>query len=407
MRGSSRLLASLLAAHAAILSACGPAADPATFHVVVVTLDTTRADRIGAFGGEAVPTPNLDRASLEGVRFTQAISTNPLTLPAHTSMFTGRYPFRHGVRHNGAYRVPADEVTLAEWLGDHGFRTAAFVGAFVLDASFGLDQGFQTYSGVDTDGASADFLRPASMQRTADAVNQSFFEWLDSFTEGRFFAWVHYYDPHHPYSPPELAGVDLQGTGYDREISFVDHQFGQLIAGLEQRRILDRTLLVVIGDHGESLGDHGENTHGIFLYEPAVHVPFAVRAPGLVAGGATFASPVSVADVAPTVLGLLRLPPLAAADGRSLFETNGKLVDEDFGRRVYAETWMPRIELGWSELAMLRGDRHKFVRAPRRELYDLVDDPGERSNLADVDREIADDFERDLAEMGGRDERES
>lgn len=378
---------------------CGRSPDPSRFNVLVLTLDTTRADRIGAFGGTAVPTPHLDAAATDGVRFTDAVSTNPLTLPAHASMFTGRYPFRHGVRHNGAYRLPPTETTLAERLREAGLRTGAFVGAFVLDASFGLDQGFDAYSGIASDGSEADFLRPSSLQRTADAVNRSFFEWLDAEPARRFFAWVHYYDPHSPYAPPESTGLRLEGSGYDREISFVDGCFGELVEGLRRRGVLDRTILVVVGDHGESLGSHGEKTHGIFLYEPAIHVPFFVRAPGLVRAGETYGSPVSIADVAPTVLGLLGLPPLAGADGVSLFGSGGRLAEEDRARRVYAETWMPRIEFGWSDLSMLRGERLKFIDAPRRELYDLEADPVESTNLATVDGDVADDLGARLAEL--------
>ena len=371
---------------------CGQETDPRLFNVVLVTLDTTRADRIGAFGGETVPTPNLDEIAMQGTRFPEAIATAPLTLPSHCSMFTGCYPFRHGVRHNGAYRLPPSAVTLAERLRDAGFRTGAFVGALVLDPSFGLEQGFETYSSVSSDSASADFMRPAGLQRPAAAVNESAFGWLDSVIEQRFFAWIHYYDPHHPYSPPEDSGRALQGTGYDREISYVDSCFGDIVKYLRGKNLLDRTLLVVVADHGESLGSHGERTHGIFLYEPAVHVPFFVRAPGLVPGGGVYRSPVSVADVAPTVLDLLDLPALESADGRSLFRGPGRLAKEDDDRLVYAETWMPRIEFGWQDLAMVRGRGFKYIRAPHSELYDLRTDRAEAANLVDLDRSTAADL---------------
>lgn len=399
MQPVSPLLAVLVATLASVLAACGRPPDVSTLNVLVVTLDTTRADRIGAFGGTAVPTPQLDAIANDGTRFTQAISTNPLTLPAHSSLFTGQYPFRHGVRHNGAYHLAASEVTLAERLRDAGFRTGAFVGAFVLDASFGLDQGFETYSGVSASSADADFLRPSALQRTADSVNASFFPWVDSLNGARFFAWVHYYDAHFPYAPPEVPGVRLDGTGYDREISYVDHCFGQLMAHLRERELLDRTLVVVAGDHGESLGSHGEKTHGLFLYEPSLHVPLFVRAPGVVPAGKTFGSPVSLVDVVPSVLRLLGLQPLEGGDGRSLFQGPGHLAAEDRLRLVYAETWMPRVELGWSDLSMLRGDRFKFIRAPRAELYDLASDPSETKNLVENDRGVAEDMRGSLETM--------
>lgn len=389
MVSNRRALLALFAIGLGCAVACGRRVDPSPFNVVLVTLDTTRADRLGVYGGQAVPTPNLDGIAMQGTRFADAIAAAPLTLPSHCSMLTGNYPFRHGVRHNGAYRLPPSALTLAERLGEAGFRTGAFVGAFVLDASFGLEQGFETYSGVSSNSAQADFLRPADLQRPAGAVNESALEWIDSIADQRFFAWVHYYDPHHPYAPPEVPGGALHGTGYDREISYVDLSFGRLVDHLREQNLLDRTLLIVVGDHGESLGSHGERTHGIFLYEAAVRVPFFVRAPGLVPEGAVYRAPVSVADVAPSVLDLLGLPELEGVDGRSLFRGPGRLAKEDDARLVYAETWMPRIEFGWQELTMVRDGRHKYIRAPRPELYDLANDRAEAANLLESDRGAA------------------
>lgn len=396
LRRKGRLFAAVLAC----LLGCGPRPPAVSeLNVVVVTLDTTRADRIGAFGGTVVPTPNLDEMAADGVRFSNAISTNPLTLPAHSSIFTGLYPFRHGVRHNGAYTLAPSAITLAERLRDSGFRTGAFVGSFVLDARFGLNQGFDTYSAVASDPVAIDFLRPSSLQRPAASVNEAAFRWLDGIETERFFAWVHYYDPHHPYAPPETPGVTLHGSGYDREISYVDHCFGELVRYLRERSWLDRTILVVVGDHGESLGAHGERTHGLFVYEPALHVPFFLRAPGIVPKNSRYESPVSVVDVAPTVLGLLRLSPVENADGRSLVSDRGGLRAEDPSRFVYAETWMPRIEFGWSELTTIRSRRYKLIRAPRLELYDLETDPLEELNLASVDRAVAENLTDALAAL--------
>jgi arylsulfatase A-like enzyme/Flp pilus assembly protein TadD len=373
----------------ATIAGCNrPTPEPREWNVVVVTLDTTRADRIGAFGGKAVPTPSLDRAAAEGTRFLDAVSPVPLTLPAHTSIFTGQYPFHHGVRHNGTFHVPPSAVTLAERLRDVGFRTGAFVGSFVLDASFGLDQGFETYSGVSAGEASADFLRPSEIERNGAAVNAAALPWIDAQEGRRFFAWIHYYDPHHPYAPPSDPSLALQGTGYDREISYVDHCFGELVAHLKEKGLLDRTLLVVAGDHGESLGAHGESYHGVFLYEPAVHVPLLFRAPGLVPGHESYRAPVSLIDLAPTVLSLLGLSPFDKADGTALFDAAHRLAAEKPHRVVFGETWLPRIELGWSELWMARDARHKYVRAPRPELYDLETDPSEASNLFENEPEI-------------------
>jgi arylsulfatase A-like enzyme len=258
-----------------LVSGCSKPADPDLFSVVLVTLDTTRADRIGAYGSTAVPTPSLDRIAGEGVLFQEAISQVPITLPSHSSILTGRYPASHGVRHNGLFRLPEGEETLAETLKRQGFNTAAFIGAHVLNAGYGTDQGFDVYNDMDsgTEG------RPGGKaERNADQVNAQVFQWLEEVDkEDRIFLWVHYYDPHSPYTPPEDSGRQLQGKLYNREISYIDACFGDLLNRLEQDGRLDTTLLVVVGDHGESLGEHRELTHGIFLYEAAVKVPFLMR----------------------------------------------------------------------------------------------------------------------------------
>lgn len=379
----ARVRAATTAAAVLILQfGCSTGDKPATKNVLLLTLDTTRADRIGAFGGKAVPTPHLDELAHEGVIFSTAISQVPLTLPAHSSIHTGRYPAAHGVRHNGLYRLPDTEITLAERLQAEGFRTAAFVGAFVLNRQFGLAQGFEIYDdlGDATEQAGAD---PGEAQRSADDVNERFLAWLDERPPGKWFAWLHYYDPHIPYAPPEKPGRRLDGAGYDREISYIDHCIGDLVARLDRDGLLDETLLVVVGDHGESLGEHRELTHGIFLYESALRVPFLIRGGPDVPEGKTIAEPVELVDVAPTILDLVGAPPISA-DGRSLvprMTTNAKAQ----ARFVHAETFMPRIEFGWSELLMVRNERYKYIQAPRPELYDLEQDPGEERNLIDTE----------------------
>ena len=222
-------------------------------------------------------------------------------------------------------------------------------------------------------------------QRTADEVNAAALRWLDNRPSGRFFLWIHYYDPHLPYSPPETPGRKLAGTGYAREISYVDACLGDLVARLRKDGVLDRSILVVVGDHGESLGEHREISHGVFLYDGAVHVPLLVRAPGHVPTGGVVKGPVELVDLAPTVLDLLDLPALGAAQGRSLIP---RMEGRQEGSPVaHAETLMPRIEFGWSELRMIRTDRFKYIEAPRAELYDLEADPKEERNLLENDRE--------------------
>lgn len=368
----------------ALFASCRRTIAPSERSVVIVTLDTTRADRIGALGGTEVPTPNLDRLAGQGTVASEAISQVPLTLPSHASIFTGRYPASHGVRHNGIYRLRPEEETLAEHLAALGFRTAAFVGAYVLNKGFGLEQGFETYDDVDVDRYAGGRDQTFEAQRTADDVNARVFPWLAAHRGERIFLWVHYYDPHEPYSPPEKAGRTLAGTGYDREISYVDACFGELIGQLRATGFLDRSLVIVMGDHGESLGEHGERAHGLFLYEGALHVPLFFRAPGLVPAGKTIRGPVELIDVAPTVLDYLGLPPLARAQGRAL---RGRIDGKDDGRAAvaHAETMMPRLEFGWADLRMVRDGRFKYIAAPRPELYDLKTDRTEDHDLAKDD----------------------
>lgn len=383
------------------LSACsrGPSRDQLS--VILVTLDTARADRIGAYGGHAVPTPNLDSIARDGALFEEAIAQVPLTLPSHASILTGRYPASHGVRHNGLYRLPPGTPTLASHLKANGFETAAFVGAYVLNRGFGLEQGFDTYDDIATNRFQGGQDQLFKAERTADDVNAAIIRWLERPKAGRYFLWAHYYDPHDPYSPPEKPGRTLAGSGYDREISYVDACFGDLLAKLRAAGALDRALLVVAGDHGESLGEHGEDTHGVFLYEGAVRVPFLVRLPGTVRAGTRVAGPVELVDIVPTVLDLLGLPPLEKTEGRALRpRIEGK--DDGASARAYAETLLPRLEYGLSSLAMVRDGTHKYIRAPKPELYDLRSDPGESANRIAGDGDRAAEMASLLAEWTER-----
>ncbi len=374
-----------------------PAAAAAPRSVVLVTLDTTRADRLGAYGGTFVPTPNLDRFAAEGVVFESAGSQVPITLASHATLLTGRYPGGHGVRHNGIYRLAAGQETLATRLKAAGYETAAFVGAFVLNRGFGLEQGFDVYDDVAVDRYAGGRDQLGSAQRTADEVNARVFAWLDARRgSAPFFLWVHYYDPHDPYAPPEKPGRTLAGTGYEREISYVDACFGELVARLRRAGVLDTSVFVVAGDHGEGLGEHGEATHGLFLYESTLHVPLFVRAPGVLPAGKRVRGPVELADVAPTVLELLGAPPLARAQGRSLVP---RVDGRDDGRyaQAHAESLMANLVYGWAELRAVRDARFKYVDAPRPELYDLAADPGERTDRAAKDAKRSGELGRAVA----------
>ena len=347
-----------------------------TWNVLVLTLDTTRADRLGAYGFAGADTPHMDRLAREGALFEQAESVAPLTLPAHSSLFTGRFPFQHGVRDNGAPLDPG-ERTLAQALQAEGFRTAAFTAAFVLDARWGLARGFEHYDGVVTP-RQDDVQRREDVRRPADEVVDHALAWLDTPSKSRFFAWLHFYDAHAPYDPPD--GAVTRAPGYQGAINYVDSQIGRVLAFLDARHLRERTLVVLVGDHGESLGEHGERTHGLFVYEGVTRVPLIIRAPSLRMRGRRVTDPVRSVDVMPTVLDLLGLPVPASIAGTTLVaRMTGAGRDPDL--ETYSESMYPRYHFGWSELRAMRAGRFKLIAAPRSELYDLDTDPGEQHNL--------------------------
>jgi choline-sulfatase len=356
---------------ARILPGAAPAAPES---VVLITLDTTRADRLSPYGFMNVSLPHLERLAGEGVVFDQATSVAPMTLPAHTSLFTGLLPPRHGVRDNADQPLAETETTLAEILRARGLRTGAFVGSVVLDPLRGLKQGFDEYQGVHSTGRNALAVR----QRRADAVVDDALRWLGAAAGPPSFLWVHLYDAHVPYDPPEPYASIYGHNPYVGEIAFADSQIGRLLDALDARRLMERTVVIVAGDHGESLGDHGEEDHGVFVYESVLRIPLIIRAPGV--SPRRVAAVVRLTDVMPTVLDLLGIPP-PRADGVSL-------VDLLTGRRstldleAYSESEYPR-RLGWSPLRALRDGRFKLIDAPRPELYDLDRDPFEERNLYD------------------------
>jgi arylsulfatase A-like enzyme/Flp pilus assembly protein TadD len=352
--------------------ACGCGAEPRS--VLLVTIDTLRADHVGAYGYAAARTPTLDRLAATGVRFEQAVSPAPITLVSHASLLTGKIPPRHGVRDNGAYRLRDEHVTLPERLHQAGFATGAFVGAYVLDASFDLDQGFEVYDDRMTGERSASI---GYAERSAAAVADAASAWIRELPpEQPFFAWIHFYDPHANYTPPPGFAAAFPGRPYDAEIAYTDFQLGRLLEALASPPRRAETLVVVTSDHGESLGEHGEPTHTHFVYDATQRVPLILSGPG-VPRGAVVATQVRLIDVAPTVLDLVRLPPLEAAQGVSLVPVmrSGAASPAD----AYVETLATR-NLGWSPLAGLRSGGWKYIRAPRPELYELSEDPGELVN---------------------------
>lgn len=374
-----------LAAAAAALAtfACqrAPEAPRAARHVVLVTIDTLRADRLGCYGSD-VATPNLDRIAAQGAMALQATSHVPLTRPSHVSLFTGRLPFQNGIRDNVSPAVVPDPPLLAETFKKAGFATAGFVSSVVLASESGLDRGFDVYSDR-FEGARGDAQFLNTVQKRGDVTLAEATAWLEANHAGRVFEWIHLYDPHDPYEPPEPFASRYAGRLYDGEVAWSDELIGRLDATLARLGLREDTLLVVVSDHGEGLGEHDETLHGFFAYQTTLRVPMLLRGPGI-PPRTRLATTATLVDVFPTVLELagLAVPPPGAVAGRSLAAAlrGGAAPSEPV---VYAETLVPLLHFGWSDLRVVREGRFKYIQAPRPELYDLETDPGERTNLAD------------------------
>jgi len=362
--------------------------------LLLVTLDTVRADRLGCYGRPQAMTPTIDRLAARGTVLPLVSAPTPVTLPSHATILTGSYPPGHGVRSNGVFTLAEDRHTLAEMLTDAGYRTGAFVSAFVLDRRFGLDQGFQTYDDRMPDRdplARFGFMA----ERRADVTCDRLIHWLEEGEAGDdparpFFAWLHLFDPHQDYVPPEPYTADSASASYDGEIAWSDFQLGRVLAVLRRQGRLDDTLVVVTADHGQCLGEHGEDTHGLFVYEAATRVPLVLHLPGTVPAGGISGEAAHLADLVPTFLDLLGLKAAAGGAGPDVEQVQGRSLvaglggDGDAsgpGSLIYMETWHPRYNYGWSEsTALVKGSR-KYIEAPIPELYDLDADPAELDNL--------------------------
>jgi arylsulfatase A-like enzyme/Tfp pilus assembly protein PilF len=360
-------------------------------NVILITMDTTRADHIACYGYPDVKTPNLDSLAGRGVLFEQAATSSPLTLPAHCSIMTGMYPTYHGVRVNGNTALNEEQTTIAEVLSVQGYRCGAFIGAFVLDGRWGLEQGFQQYDD-QFDLQKYKHIDLGAVQRPGNEVMDRALAWLDGEKADPFFAWIHLYDPHAPYEPPEPYFSEYSRRGlvgqYDGEIAFMDEQIGRCVAWLERNGLSQNTVLVLIGDHGEGLGSHGEGTHGYFIYDYAAHVPFIIAAPLQGLGGVRVPSQVRGVDVFPTILGLVGIEGRAGVHGRSVIPLMFKPKTRDEAP-AYGESMAPNIQFGWSPLQFLRTTRYKYIDAPKSELYDITQDADEQTNLYGDRPEIA------------------
>jgi len=450
---SARLVRALFALAGLMLPACGgvPPAGAPRPNVLLITLDTTRADRLGCYGNARIATPSLDRLAAEGVLYENAFTPVPSTLPSHCSILTGMYPARHGVHDNGVYHLDEALVSLPERLRDGGYRTAAFVSAFVLDRQFGLDQGFDLYDDrvleplirLDPARIAHDPAIPEAhrrwlvqqaspFQRRADAVTAPAIEWIKRQDGAPFFLWVHYFDPHVAYAPPAPWGTrydpgyegEMDGSRetftrvftahgyvnvadvpradmdhmialYDGEISFMDAWIGELLRAIEVKGIWDRTLVVVAGDHGEGFGEHGQIwEHSGTIFDEVVRVPLIVKPPRGGPAGRRVASLARTIDIAPTVLAIAGLPPLDPVDGVPLPGLTAAGQDATPTAEVFLEAQRERQAMAadWSFLG-LRNDRLKLVllypqgRDPQASLFDLLADPAERAALDPPPRE--------------------
>lgn len=386
------LPATTLVLFASCVQPAGPAPKPP--NVVLVTIDTLRADRLGSYGYTAGRTPFLDGVAAAGLRFEEAVTHSPLTFPAHVSIMTGLDPSAHGARDNGTYVLDPEAWTLAEALHDAGYRTGAFVGSFVLDAGFGLSQGFDHY---DDDMPSQGPLLDYDAQRRADEVAGRAIEWIGSRPLEPFFAWVHLFDPHSPYDP--LPPFDELPDRYDGEVAAADAALGRILAELDRLGVRDRTVVIVTSDHGEGLGDHGEREHGLLLYDSVIRVPLILQMPGV--EPRVVPHLVGHVDIMPTVLSLAGVttpPGLRGRDLLSLAQADATAADRE-ARVMYSESWYGRLHFGWSELRSVRADGWKYIDGPTPELYDLRRDPLELRNQLLERPQIAAGLRRELQEL--------
>jgi arylsulfatase A-like enzyme/Tfp pilus assembly protein PilF len=354
--------------------------------IVLISIDTLRSDHLPTYGYDGVETPAIDAFRRDGILFERAYTHVPLTLPAHTSLLTGLLPPTHGVRDNLGYSIdPEGAPLIQQTLREAGYATGAGVSAFVLRRATGLDAGFDFYEdGID--------LRPdasgpgvQSVQRAGGDTLEAVRPWLRSVADKPFFLFFHIFEPHTPYDPPpELA--ERYDSLYDGEVAAADAIVGELLDELRALDVYDASLIVLLSDHGEGLGEHGESEHGVFLYRSTLQVPLLLKLPKSVRAGETVDRTVQLIDFYPTLVSTLDLPLEQALPGNSLLVE--KAVAEE-GRTIFAETLYPRLHFGWSDLAAVIRDRHHFIDAPEPELYDLVSDPGETDNLVGSQAEMA------------------
>jgi arylsulfatase A-like enzyme/Tfp pilus assembly protein PilF len=366
---------------ALFLLTCGPRKSTEPVPVIVISVDTLRSDHLPMYGYHRVETPALDAFRRDAVLFQHAYSHSPLTLPSHTTLLTGLLPGSHGVRDNTGFRVQPATQTLATILHGHGYATGGAVSAFVLRAATGISAGFDLYDDRVDRGAGEKSL--GAVQRPGEATAEVARQWIAAYATRPFLFFLHLYEPHAPYDPPEPYRSRYPNR-YDGEVATSDAIAGRFLEFLKQQGIYDRALIVILSDHGEGLGDHGEEEHGIFLYREAISVPMLIKLPGNKLAGETVANAAGLVDVTPTLLNILGIAAPPKLDGRPLLSATAVL--ENAPRPVYSETFYPRFHFGWSDLHSLIDGNDHLIDAPHPELYDLASDPVEKNNRIDADR---------------------
>jgi len=368
-------------------------------NVLLITIDTLRSDHLGCYGYRQIKTPNIDGLARDGIRFEKAFTPVPITLPAHAALLSGTYPMYNGLHDFSGNKLNPAQPTLASVLKQNGYSTGAVVAAAVLDSRFGLNHGFDFYYDH------FDFSRLLetnldAMERPGNVVVDEALKWLGKNSGKKFFFWMHLYDPHAPYRPPTPYSQQYEARPYDGEIAFADAQVGRLLAFLKRQNLYNNTLIVLAGDHGEGLGEHGEKTHGFFVYNSTLHVPLLLKLPGnqaLVAASPN-RMPVTLVDVAPTVLGILKTAAPREMQGRNLQSSlRGKSTEG--GSDLYAESFLARLHFNWAELRAIQIGNYKFIETTKPEFYDVDQDPREIKNLYDSKRALAAEYQRKLSQV--------
>ncbi len=350
-------------------------------NVILITLDTVRADHLACYGYKKIKTPNIDYLANKGILFKKAIASAPITLPSHTSILTGLYPFNIGVRNNGMYRLTDNANTLATVLKKNGYQTAAFVSATVLKSIFNLNQGFDLY---DEKMSKQKKITGELVERDAKAVSDAALNWLKNNNKIPYFLWIHYFDAHYPYEPPDKFFKEYKGNPYDGEIAYIDSELEKLINYFKKMSKLGQDfIIVIVADHGEGLWEHGEPDHSIFLYQETIHVPLIISFFPELNKNIKINSLVRTIDIMPTILDYLSLPIPENIDGKSLLPLIEKKIPS-LNEEAYSETLVPKEEFGWSPLYSLQNDQWKFILAPEAEFYNLNHDPREKINLINI-----------------------